>query len=225
MKKKIKKNIFLFILVLSIILSIISLNIMNKIVMPVFSSYISSILKNTATKTINDTIKEELDKNINYNDFMILSKNSNDEIQAIDFNSREINLILNDITNKVLEKVKSIELDYKKRNNIYEIPIGIISENIFLSNLGPFIPVNYKIIGNAISNINTSINEYGINNALIKISIITSITLEINVPFLNEKIDIKVENPFIMKVIQGSIPKYYGGGFSKNSNIFSVPIS
>ena len=50
------------------------------------------------------------------------------------------------------------------------------------------------------------------------------VTEQINVPFISKRVTVTSDIPVALKVIQGSVPKYYGGTLSKQSNIFSIPI-
>ena len=43
---------------------------------------------------------------------------------------------------------------------------------------------------------------------------------EIVLPFSSEKITVQNKFPIFMSLVNGNIPNYYIGGFSKNSNIY-----
>ena len=63
--------------------------------------------------------------------------------------------------------------------------------------------------GNTISNISSSVREYGINNALIEIRINIRVNMIIYMPYVTREITIKSSMPIVTRIIQGSIPKYY----------------
>ena len=42
-------------------------------------------------------------------------------------------------------------------------------------------------------------------------------------PKLSKNSTIKIDAPLTIKIIQGVVPKYYGGSIDKNSNIISLP--
>ena len=163
---------------------------------------------------------------------LYITKNKDNEIQMIDFDSNKVNKMLISVTQSVLDNLNKMDIN---KNNasfekitlneklIYEIPLGVISNNIFLSNFGPKIPVKLNIIGDVVSNIKSDIKEYGINNALIQISISINITEKIIIPFMSDTINVKTDIPISLKIMQGNIPSYYGGFFSKNSGILSIP--
>lgn len=200
-----------------------------------YIEYTSSKLKTLSTTIINRTVSKEISNLQNIDDMIIVTKNKDNEIQMIDFNSTVVNKILVSITDSILMDLKSIEngsngifsnsIDIYKYSNgiIYEVPIGTVTNNIFLGSLGFKVPVKLIIIGDVVSNVNTKIKEYGINNALIEISINVSINEKVIVPFKSENINVSMSVPIYLKLIQGNIPIYYGNGFSRDSNILSVP--
>lgn len=233
MKKNIKFNIFITIIIICFFASIFVINIFSNTVLPIFMDYTVSKMRNISTTLINNTISSELANLKSIDEMIIVTKGSDDEIQMIDFNSTIVNKVLTSVTDNLLSSLKKIESDstlfgsdsHKYSNGmVYEVPLGVASNNIFLSNLGPKIPVKLNMIGDIFTNINTEIKEYGINNALVKISIDVSLNEKIIIPFISKTVNVTVSVPISLKLIQGNIPIYYGNGFSKNSNILSTPI-
>jgi len=235
MKNNLKFNIFIVIIVICFIISIFILNIFSKKVLPIFMNYVVSEIKLKTTALINEVVSEEISEISNLDELIFITKNSSDDIQMIDFNSSYVNKLLNSITNMLLKKLKYVEnsdsismfdnsiISKYDKGIIYEVPLGSISNNIFIGNLGPKIPLKLNIVGDVFANINTEIKEYGINNALVQISISVSITEKVIIPFLSEDINVSLSIPVSLKLIQGNIPIYYGSGFEKKSNILSTP--
>ncbi len=176
---------------------------------------------------------------INYyaNDIYDIVKDSDtNEIKNIIYDSGVINDLLNSITERVYNMFNMLEYGdisklnirenilttNKKSGNgiILEIPSGILTNNYLLSNLGPHILVNLSLTGEFESYISTDVVEYGINNALITIYINIKVSEQITIPFITNKVDIENKIPIFMSLVNGKIPNYYIGGFSKNSNIY-----
>lgn len=233
MRKNIKFNIFISIVIICFFISIFVLNIFSNTVLPIFMEYSVSKIKNVSASLINRVVSSELANLKSINEMIIVTKGSEDEIQMIDFDSQAVNKVLTSITTGLLDNLKDNDAfsdafegnSYKYSNGIvYELPIGVVSNNIFLSNLGPKIPVKLNMVGDVFTNVNTEIKEYGINNALVKISIDVSVNEKIVIPFISKTVNVSVSVPISLKLIQGNIPIYYGNGFSKNSNILSTPI-
>ena len=97
-----KKKIFVITLILIIVLSLMSLNFLNKKVSPVLFSYAQSETKRLSAIIINKAINKQLANGIDLEKLFQIVKNTDGEIQTIDFNPLVVNKILNTTTNVVL---------------------------------------------------------------------------------------------------------------------------
>lgn len=243
-KNKKKKIIhkFLFILILVIVISFYVVHTFNKKASPILIEYANLETKKLATIIINRAVSKQLAEDIKINDLIETTKNNLGEIQSVDFKPYTVNKILNTVTNTIqlnlkwLEegKVDMIELpdtvtidnneENLKKGIIYEIPIGAITNNTFLGNLGPKIPVKLNLVGSVECSISTKITDYGINNAIIEIGVNAKVDEKVILPFTSETISINTTIPVLMKIIEGKVPDYYANGISKESSSLSVPI-
>ena len=64
----------------------------------------------------------------------------------------------------------------------------------------------------------TNIKEYGINNALLEVSILVEVNMRVNLPFVSDNISISSSLPVSVKLIQGTIPDFYNGMLQSSSN-------
>jgi len=173
-----------------------------------------SVIKNS----LNDEVLKTLDDNM-YN----IVQNNNGEIQTIDFNPIIVNRFLTKTTGVVTNNLKKLETS--GNGVITEIPMGIITNNVLLSNLGPKVPVKINLVGSVVSNIETKVRNYGINNAMIEIVAKVEVTEEVIIPFQTETIKITNEVPVAIKIINGTVPEYFSNGkLTESSNILSIPI-
>ena len=177
----------------------------------------SLIMSNCIKKYLDETDSLEL----------ITIERNNNTIERIQYNTK----ILNQTKTKILDMLE-VDLDYMVDGNLdkiglnqnklsdeyYEktekgilfmVSIGSSTGNPFFSNLGPKIPLNLKTIGDATADITTNITEYGMNNALIEISIKLEANLIIHMPFLSKKVTTTNTIPLTMELIQGKVPGYY----------------
>lgn len=240
--KKNKKNIFIFSIIMVIIISYLIIKIVGDLAVPPLKKYAKSeankLTNIIVTRTIDKIVNNELDVDKLY----IVNKDSNNNINMIDFNTIEVNSLLTNVMTQIqnnlqniqdgnLDKINIEELGLEKYDKdnlekgiIYRIPLGIISNNTILSNLGPTIPVKVNLNGEISGNISTKVTNYGINNALIE----TIINLEINqlvmLPISSEVMKVTANIPIAMKLVQGIVPNYYFNGIDKNSNTLTVPI-
>lgn len=175
---------------------------------------------------------------VNYyaNDIYDIVKDETNEIKNIIYDSGVINDLLNSITDRVYEMFNMLECDDLGKINIreniltsdinnkdgivLEVPSGIIFNNYLLSNIGPKIPVKISITGEFESFVSSDVVEYGINNAMITVYINIKVSEQVTMPFITNKITIENKIPIFMSLVNGTIPNYYIGGFSKNSNIY-----
>lgn len=210
------------IIIISVIICHIGRKINNKILL------ISEIEVSKISKTvINESVNKTISDNVDISELFHIEKDNFGNIQMIDFNSQVVNEMLDVVNENVkkyfveLESGTSSIVDVKnnlitntqiissKQGIIFEVPIGMASNNAFLSNIGPKIPVKVSLSGEMESNIKTEIEEYGINNSVLKIIINVSVSEQIILPLMSKKITVDNDVPIAIKMIQGQIPDYY----------------
>ena len=219
---RIKDKIFIsFILVF--LVTFIIFRLVNREVKCVLVPYLENDMKRIGMQIINNSILDNKNEE-NYFDLVITSKNKNDEIISVDFDTLKVNKLLNNLNNSILKDLRDLENGsvsgfYSMDNHgVYRVPFFTFSNNIILKNLGFKMPFKVKIVGNSVSNIKTELSSYGINNALIKMYIEVSVNLQVILPFTTEIVNISNQVPVMMKIINGSIPEVYGGMYSVNSH-------
>lgn len=226
-----KKLIIIIILVN--ISSFLMIIFIGKKTTPSISKYLDSEAKRIATNIVSGSTNEILSKDIDYNDLINSKNNQNMEIEFFDYNTKEVNRLLLEITSDIQKKLLNLEegkiKDFPLAHNlknintisngvICSIPIGTVSKIPILANLGPTIPVRISFIGDVISNLKTTIKSYGINNVYLQIDIVVEISEQITMPLTTEVKKIKIISPLFIRVIQGKIPNYYLNDITKESN-------
>ena len=209
-----------FIFILSILLILVVL--MNQIGKNLSKIYLSfaeeeaiEIIDSSLNKAVSDKILKEF-KNINlYN----ITKNSENEIETIDYNSYLVNDLLNKISTNLYNNVKTKEKDIS-----FYIPSLSFTNNPLLADKGPKIPVKLKLLGSVLSEIKTTVKPCGINSSLIEMTVHIEVKEKVLLPITSKKIKVKNEIPISYKIINGKIPTYYGESISKNTPIYSLPI-
>ncbi len=190
-------------------------------------SYISDFFLNyaqiEATKMISSIINsssssEDFDK-ISFDNLYYITRSSENEIEMIDYNLAAVNELLDEITLNIQNNLEKIE-----EKEILYIPFGIIFNNPFLNNLGPNIPIKLKLISSVLTNVNTKLSDYGINNSLIEISINIEVRAKVLLPISSKDIIVTNDIPISYKIITGKIPEYYSGLISKKSNLYQIPL-
>ncbi len=224
-----KRDILMITLVMIFLTTFFLFSILSKKISPVLLNYASSKAKNIATLMITQAVNKEVLSKMETDNLFNVSKDENNGIKSIDLNPVTTNTLLNEITNHVQDYIQKLEegdidnlgvsdsifsnLDKSKLKEgiIYEIPGGLIFKNPLLANLGPKIPVRIDLIGEVISDLKTSITNYGINNALVKVTVYVEVTMKVLLPFASEEMKAETNIPITMRLIQGTVPEFYYG--------------
>ena len=156
-----------------------------------------------------------------------IERNNNQQIERIQYDTKMLNQtraqiidkLENDLDYMVQGNLEAINLNlnklsdeyYEKTNDgiLFTVSIGSATSNPFFANIGPKIPLNLIAIGDAQADITTDITEYGMNNAMVEVSIELEATVIIQMPFLSKEVTVKNTIPLAMEIIQGTIPSYY----------------
>ena len=173
----------------------------NKVILPLAEvdtrRYMTEVI-NTAT----DNIKFD-------NNLFVINKDNHNEIKMITYNSNEATKLVNQITYNVQNK-------FNNENNSYvieEIPLGIIFNNALLKNFGPMIKIKLKIIGNVLSELETEVKPYGINNALVEVRVKLKANGKIILPLVSKDILVSNVVPISINIVNGNIPEAYISSF------------
>lgn len=242
-KIKKKRKLLLYIsLILIIITTYFLIKLVGDMAIPTLTRYAKIEANKVTNIVVNRTVEKIVNESLNIENLYIINKDSNNNINMIDFNTVEVNNLLTKIINEIQINIQNLEegnldkisindlgleeynKDNLERGIIYRIPIGVIFDTTILSNLGPTIPVKINLNGEISGNISTKVTNYGINNALLE----TIINLEINqlvmLPISSSEMKVLTSIPIAMKLVQGIVPSYYFNGIDKNSNTINVPI-
>lgn len=238
-KKKKRLNILLICIIIFVLLVVISgyfINYYSRRAIPLLMSYAEAESKKLIILVINKAVTKQIN-NVDTDQIFEVTYNNNGEVILIDFNSKRTSVALSTITSLVEINLRAIEegkidmlelpensldvfdSDLLEKGIILEVPLGVISNSVLLTNLGPKVPVKISLIGDVSSGFSTDVKEYGINNALITLKIDVSVDTRVVLPFISEDMNVSASIPIAMKVIQGKIPEYYLNGFTTKSNI------
>ena len=205
----------LIFIIISLIFAFIIINYFarkaNEILLPMAESQTRKVI----TMIINSACDEEIIGNNLYS----INKDSNNEIKMITYNSYEVTKLINDVTSNIESKIKTIENnemnyygeygDIVNSGVISEIPFGVIFGNSLLNNIGPKIKIRLNLLGDIMSNIETEVKPYGINNAYIEVRIKLEVNARIVLPFAAKMVSISNVIPLSMNVVQGTVPEAY----------------
>lgn len=238
--KKKPYSIIIYIIIITIILSFILLNRLSKRITPIIFNYAEIETKKFSNFIINEAIAKNITSHISSDEIFKVTENNNGEIKTVDFDTAKINKYLTKATKSIQEYMDNIEKGniYKiddidnltkkynredlKKGIIFYVSSGLAFKNPLLSNLGPKIPVKISLTGDVISYISAEVEDYGINNAVIKVFAHIETNEDIILPFYDKNIKMKAKVPIAIKMITGKIPEFYYGNI-KESQKLSIP--
>jgi len=185
---------------------------------------------------ITQDINHDLLNKDNLKDLLIITKNKQDEILYVDFDLAKAYLILDnvgDILNNIYKKMETgeIEVNYLDENISHSnslnlnIPLGSILNNTYFYNLGPKIPVKVNYVGTVLTNLETKITNYGMNNALVELFVYLEFHNTIVAPFKSKDITLKYNAIIASLMIEGAVPSVYNGVLESQSNVYSKTIN
>ncbi|HIT22110.1 MAG TPA: sporulation protein YunB [Candidatus Scybalousia intestinigallinarum] len=237
-----KRHLFLFTMIGVVITVIFSLYHINRHFTPLLFEMAELEIQKFSTIMVNKAIAQVLEDKINTDELFETVKSEDGSIQTIDFNPVVVNQVLNLATTVVQNNLKLLEhgeldaigiydmdlpeerIEDLERGIIERIPMGVLTKNAILANFGPEIPIRLRYVGDVNSNVTTKITPYGINNAMVEVGVHLEMTAQIILPFVTEKMVLECDIPLAIKMVQGSVPTYYGNGFIKDSSMYSLPL-
>lgn len=226
-----KKNIVidkLILIVLSVfIFFIILFNYVNKSLNNNITYLAELKLEELTRYYLNQTIKNYL--NIDTNDYIKINL-VNNNIVNIDIDNTKTNELLNSILNDLelnmkeldngnINKYHNLEFIYGDNGIIFLIPFGITFNTSLLSSVGPKIPIKVSFLESIETYVDVNVENYGINNSLVKLYIIINIKEVVDMPVNKDRQDISYKFLLSSKLVSGKVPSIYGDSINKNSSI------
>ncbi len=218
MKNNNKLSFLLYVWIVGIVISFLLIIYMGYKYSKKFISYGEASSKRIVLFVINDSLSLSNYKDIDIGNILIIKSNN------IDLDVNKSNLLLDRINKRITDNLNCIssgnidfdikglpDIDYNNFKNgfVYSIPMGSLFGNGFISNIGPNIPVKILLIGDVMSYMDSSVKEYGINNAMIEVRINVKVSILVSMLFTSKRVTIESSRVVIMKIIQGEIPSYY----------------
>ncbi len=170
----------------------------NEIILPIATSetrkYIM-VLINDATRGV------KFDNNL------FVFEKEKEDIKMISYNTYEATKLINEITDNIQDRLNDRDKYYN--SVVTEIPLGLIFKNSLFRNFGPRIKVRVDSINDIISQLETEVKPYGINNALVEVSVHVEANARVVLPLVSSEIKINNKIPISVNIINGNIPEAY----------------
>lgn len=214
--KKKKFSVFftrgLIILAIAFLISLMVINYFSSqiktILLPIAEARVNKYISNMINKATEDILFDK--------ELLKINKNSNDEVEMVTYNTYEVTKLIDKIKMNIQDEFNGLE--YGKVNDefvLQKIPFGVIFGNVFLRNLGPKINIRFDMIGNVLTNIETEVKPYGINNAYVETRVFIEANARIIIPFVTKNVKITNVIPISINIYQGKVPNGYITSFNK----------
>jgi len=188
------------------------------------------------TNIVNDVIFNYKKSKQNLNDLIKTSVNSKNEIISVDVNLEKSYLLMESVVNEIRNNIKKFQntdynyynmesLKYVNNNIIIAIPMGAITGQNLIVNLGPKIPVKLSLLENVKGSIKTEVKNYGINNSLLNVYLKIEIEQNIEMPSATNSFYNSYEMLLSSKLIQGKVPSFIGEFKNSESEIVNIPVN
>ena len=197
------KNKLLLIFISITFITILLIYFYSIKISPLLMKYAEIESKRIAIDIISNGVSDEVIKTLDKKDIFYTEKDNNGNVEVIDYNSKVVNEVLSVSSKKVIKNFEKVE---KKNDGIVtRIPLGVVTNNIFFENLGPKVPVKLSLDGNVLTSLKTDVKEYGINSALIQISVKIEANVHIIMPLYTKEINVINEVPISIKIAKGNV--------------------
>lgn len=236
------KNILLITAIIFVGMLIFSFYIIDKQIKPSIIDIAEEKTIEFATRTINTAVKST--EKISFDDLVITQFDENGNVSTLGWNSEAVNRALRTATDRAeyflygMNKGQQLDIDdpdlpeiefgdtvadlAAKDPTVIEVPLGRVTGNSVLSNLGPKIPIHFEIVGSLRSDVIHDVKEFGVNAALIEIYIPVEVNIQIIIPFSTTTAEVSTRVYIDSRVIMGDVPEFYNAGGTDGPNI-SVP--
>jgi len=186
---------------------------------------------------ITDKINNKILNKDTLKDILIINKNNKDEILYVDFDLDKAYKTLDTVSNILTNSFNNMEngnvsiayldkeFSHQTNGMILNIPLGSTLNSLYFYNLGPKIPVRINFVGTVLTNLQTKVTNYGLNNALVEVFVYIEFSCDIIAPFKTESVKLKYDAVIASMMIEGEVPNFYNGSIEKSSNIYSKNIN
>ena len=168
--------------------------------------YIKQHVKEKTSDIYTKVIKEEFRSIYNVEELVNYTFNNNNEIESVLINSAKVNDIIYIASSLISQSIKDgvIEKELEK----ISFPIGqLISKSIFAGE-GPNIHIEVDPITSYEVDIETKMEEYGIN-IVFEIYLVCKIEMEVMIPLKQEKIVCDNRTLILSQILPGKVPYFY----------------
>jgi sporulation protein YunB len=201
-----RKKIIFFFLLIMMLFSLQSFIFIERNLKAPLMNLAKIRVKQIATQSINKGISDQISHGTNFEKLIDWKMDKNDKISGFMLNYAEHMKI----TSSTIDTVQKL-LDNLKRTNEH-IPLGQAMNSVILASFGPDIPVRLVPAGAVKVDLNTRVQNAGINMILVEVFIHITAEVTIIIPFDSDPEIVETEIPISYVLVVGDTPMYYVDG-------------
>lgn len=200
MKIKVKIKIISIIVFICTVL-IAFLYYFNEVIVPNIMVICDGEMRAKATDIINKSIIEEYINQFKYDEIINFEKDLEGNIILLKADTLKMNKIATDVSLRVQRELKEIG------QVGVEFPIGYMTKNNLLSNLGPNITATMRPVGHVETRYISDFESAGINQTRHKIYVEVKAKIKVVLPVGYNEVEVVSQLPITETVIVGKIPE------------------
>lgn len=203
---------------------------LNTQLTPTYLRYAEVQTNKIASMVISKAINARIANVLDVNEIIEHVPGDQQSMVTTRFNTEIINRVLSD-TNRLVQShleqaeagdlsslpyLEDIEYDTQTMEEeggvVFFVPLAQAAKLPIIGNLGPKIPIRFHVIGSVQSTVDSTIREFGINNAYVEVNILLQVNVQVIVPLASKVTTVEQKIPVAMGLIQGQVPQIYNKG-------------
>ncbi|QHE53427.1 sporulation protein YunB [Pontibacillus sp. HMF3514] len=239
-------QIFMVTFVFFIISTFGSLWIINKGLEPKLLEIAEAKTDQFARNAIFEAVNKKIGDGLNEDIIIIDENDSNGYVRSVQWNMPLINRTHYQThyrvqqylerleEGKAVEPGESLDIDVDQENGstqqellekpqIARIPLGQVTNNVLLNNLGPKIPVHFATIGDVESQVIAKVEYHPINNTMYQLYLRVKVNLRILLPFSTDTTTVETEIPIAQNTVHGDVPEFYNNSEGGTNPSVEIP--
>jgi sporulation protein YunB len=214
----------------------------NAQIMPTYLQYAEVQTEKVASYVVSKAINSRTSGILDVNTIIEDEASDGDGMLTTKFNTEIINQVRAEtqaLVKEYLEQAEQGDLNYLPNLDnveydvgrmeagdgiVFFVPMGQALNLPIIGNLGPSIPIRFHIIGNVHTDVQSTIREFGINNAYVEVSIHLDVNVQIIIPFASKSAKVEQYIPVAIGLVRGNVPNIYTEGGDGVQPSIEVPV-
>ncbi|HET7521680.1 MAG TPA: sporulation protein YunB [Bacillales bacterium] len=221
------RQIFVISFLIFILLTAGGLVLINQGLKPTLMTFAKMKTESIAQRAITYAVGRQIEEASENVQFIYKEKDENGNVELVTIDMSEVNQFITQTTERVqnfltqLEKGKLEEflsshgvevVSGQYGPAIMTIPLGQATNNALLANLGPEVPVRFRVVGNVNTNPKERIVSAGINFVHYRLYVHVEVEVSVIIPFAAEPEIVESDIPIANTLVKGDVPYYYSEG-------------